>query len=61
MLARAAGAARAWVASAIVAVFPSLVLSSVYLMPEGLYALLVVTALVAVRRRAAGSQWRPEQ
>ena len=55
VLARAAGAGtRAWVAAAIVAVYPSLVLSSVYLMPEGLYALLVVAALVAVRHRTAG-------
>jgi len=54
VLARAAGAgARAWIASAIVAGYPALVLSSVYLMPEGLYALLVVAALAAVRHRSA--------
>jgi 4-amino-4-deoxy-L-arabinose transferase-like glycosyltransferase len=52
VLARAAGAGRhAWVASAIVAVYPALVLSSVYVMPEGLYALLIVATLVAVRHR----------
>ncbi len=55
VLAGAAGAGRrAWVASAIVAVYPALLLSSVYLMPEGLYTLLVVTALALVRHRSAG-------
>ncbi|MGE0360734.1 MAG: hypothetical protein AB7H93_09605 [Vicinamibacterales bacterium] len=54
LLARASGAgARAWIAAAIVAVYPALVLSSVYLMPEGLYALLVVATLVMVRHRTA--------
>ncbi|MGD9902563.1 MAG: hypothetical protein AB7U83_03750 [Vicinamibacterales bacterium] len=55
VLARAAGAGGgAWWAAAIVAGYPGLVLSSVYLMPEGLYALLVVATLVAVRHRGAG-------
>lgn len=54
VLARAAGAgARAWIASAIVALYPALVLSSVYVMPEGLYALWLVAALTLVRHRAA--------
>jgi 4-amino-4-deoxy-L-arabinose transferase-like glycosyltransferase len=54
VLARAAGAgARAWLASAIVALYPALVLSSVYVMPEGLYALWLVTALMLVRHRSA--------
>jgi hypothetical protein len=54
VLARAAGAsARAWVAAAIVAAYPALVLSSVYVMPEGLYAVAVVACVVAVRHRAA--------
>lgn len=45
-LARLAGAgARAWVAAAVVAVYPGLVLSSVYLMPEAWYALLCAIAL----------------
>lgn len=52
-LARRAGAGpRAWVASAIVALYPALVLSSVYLMPEGLYTLLAMLALLLVRHRA---------
>lgn len=55
VLARAAGAGRrAWVAAAIVALYPALVLSSVYVMPEGLYTLLVVTALALARHRSAG-------
>lgn len=54
LLARAAGAgARAWIAAAIVAVYPALVLSSVYLMPEGLYALCVVATLLMVRHHTA--------
>lgn len=53
LLARRAGAGdRAWIASAIVAIYPGLVLSSVYLMPEGLYTLLAMTALLLVRHRA---------
>jgi hypothetical protein len=45
-LARLSGAgARAWVAAAVVAIYPGLVLSSVYLMPEGWYALLCALAL----------------
>lgn len=52
-LARRAGAGpRAWVASAIVALYPALVLSSVYLMPEGLYTLLAMLTLLLVRHRA---------
>jgi 4-amino-4-deoxy-L-arabinose transferase-like glycosyltransferase len=52
-LAGRAGAGRhAWVASAIVALYPSLVLSSVYLMPDSAYATLVVLALLLVRHRA---------
>jgi len=52
-LARRAGAAdRAWMASAIVALYPGLVLSSVYLMPEGLYTLLAMLTLLLVRHRA---------
>lgn len=54
VLARAAGAGpRAWVAAAIVAAYPGLVLSSVYLMPEGFYALLIVACLIAVRHQSA--------
>ncbi len=52
-LARRAGAGdRAWVAAAIVALYPGLVLSSVYLMPEGLYTLLAMLALLLVRHRS---------
>ena len=52
-LARRAGAdERAWMASAIVALYPGLVLSSVYLMPEGLYTLLAMLALLLVRHRS---------
>ncbi len=52
-LARRAGAGeRAWIASALVAVYPALVLSSVYLMPEGLYTLLAVLVLLLVRHRS---------
>lgn len=52
-LARRAGAAeRAWIATAIVALYPGLVLSSVYLMPEGLYTLLAMLALLLVRHRS---------
>ncbi|MGE0813653.1 MAG: hypothetical protein AB7O28_23505 [Vicinamibacterales bacterium] len=54
-LARRAGAgARAWMAAAAAALYPSLVLSSVYLMPEGLYTLLVVAALVCLDHRSPG-------
>lgn len=54
VLARAAGAgARAWIAAAIVACYPALVLSSVYVMPEGVYALWLVMALMLVRHRSA--------
>ncbi|MEZ5290816.1 MAG: hypothetical protein R2745_07015 [Vicinamibacterales bacterium] len=54
-LARRAGAgSRAWIAAAAVALYPSLVLSSVYLMPEGLYTLLVVAALVCLDHRSSG-------
>jgi 4-amino-4-deoxy-L-arabinose transferase-like glycosyltransferase len=53
LLARRAGADhRAWIASAVVALYPGLVLSSVYLMPEGLYTLLVMLALLLVRHRS---------
>lgn len=52
LAARAGAGGRAWVASAIVALYPALVLSSVYLMPEGLYALLAVLALLLVRHRS---------
>jgi 4-amino-4-deoxy-L-arabinose transferase-like glycosyltransferase len=46
-LARRAGAGdRAWYASAIVALYPALVLSSVYTMPEGLYAFASVCCLL---------------
>lgn len=52
-LARRAGAGdRAWIASAIVALYPGLVLSSVYLMPEGLYTWLAVLTLLLVRHRS---------
>ena len=52
-VARRAGAGdRAWVAAAIVALYPGLVLSSVYLMPEGLYTLLAMLALLLVRHRS---------
>ena len=54
VLAQAAGAGpRAWVASAIVAIYPGLVLSSVYIMPEGFYAALIVLCLIAVRHQSA--------
>jgi 4-amino-4-deoxy-L-arabinose transferase-like glycosyltransferase len=49
---RAGGAERAWMASAIVALYPGLVLSSVYLMPEGLYTLVAMLALLLVRHRS---------
>lgn len=49
---RAGAGSRAWQASAIVALYPALVLSSVYLMPEGLYTLLAMLALLLVRHRA---------
>ena len=53
LLARRAGAGdRAWISSAVVALYPGLVLSSVYLMPEGLYTLLAMLALLLVRHRA---------
>lgn len=53
LLARRAGAGeRAWIASAVVALYPGLVLSSVYLMPEGLYTLLATLALLVVRHRS---------
>lgn len=53
LLARRAGAGdRAWIASAVVALYPGLVLSSVYLMPEGLYTLLAMLALLLVRHRS---------
>jgi len=52
-LARRAGAGdRAWMASAVVALYPGLVLSSVYLMPEGLYTLLAMLALLLVRHHS---------
>ena len=52
-VARRAGAGdRAWVAAAVVALYPGLVLSSVYLMPEGLYTLLAMLALLLVRHRS---------
>ena len=52
-LARRAGAGeRAWMASAIVALYPGLVLSSVYLMPDGLFTLLAMLALLLVRHRS---------
>lgn len=50
--ARAGAGPRAWIASAIVALYPALVLSSVYLMPDALYALLALLALLLVRHRA---------
>jgi 4-amino-4-deoxy-L-arabinose transferase-like glycosyltransferase len=54
VLARAAGAgARAWIAAAIVACYPALVLSSVYVMPEGVYSLWLVAAVMLVRHRSA--------
>jgi 4-amino-4-deoxy-L-arabinose transferase-like glycosyltransferase len=53
-LARRAGAGEhAWIAAAIVAVYPALVLSSVYLMPDSLYATLAMLALLLVRHRSA--------
>jgi 4-amino-4-deoxy-L-arabinose transferase-like glycosyltransferase len=52
-LAVRAGAGRhAWTASAVVAVYPSLVLSAVYVMPDSFYATLVVLTLLLVRHRA---------
>lgn len=54
MLAQKAGAAgRAWLASAVVAVYPALVLSSVYLMPEGFYTVLAALCLLLVGHRGA--------
>ncbi len=52
-LARRAGAGdRAWIAAAIVALYPALVLSSVYLMPDSLFAMLAMLALLLVRHRS---------
>jgi hypothetical protein len=54
VLAQKAGAGpRAWRASAIVAAYPALVLSSIYLMPEGLYSVLAALCLMLVRHRSA--------
>ena len=50
--ARAGAGPRTWIASAIVALYPALVLSSVYLMPDALYALLALAALLLVRHRS---------
>jgi 4-amino-4-deoxy-L-arabinose transferase-like glycosyltransferase len=48
-LARAMGSGeRAWNASAVVAVYPGLLMSTLYQMPDTLYALLVVTSLLAL-------------
>lgn len=52
LAARAGAGPRAWVASAIVALYPGLVLSSVYVMPEGLFALLSVLTLLLMRHRS---------
>lgn len=52
LAARAGAGPRAWIAAAIVAVYPSLVLSSVYLMPDAFYATLAVLALLLVRHRS---------
>lgn len=46
-----AGRRTAIAAGAAVALYPASVLSSVYLMPEGLYGLLIVLTLLAARRR----------
>ncbi len=55
LLARAMGlGARAWVASALVAIYPGFVLSSVYLMPDSFFAVWVVACLLALRRRSYG-------
>lgn len=54
VLAQKAGAGpRAWRASAIVAAYPALVVSSIYLMPEGLYSVLGALSLMLVRHRSA--------
>lgn len=51
--ARRAGAGdRDWIAAAIVALYPALVLSSVYLMPDSLYATLAMLAVLLVRHRS---------
>lgn len=52
MAARAGAGSRSWLAAAIVALYPALVLSSVYLMPDALYALLALSTLLLVRHRA---------
>lgn len=49
---RCGAGARAWIAAAVVAIYPALVLSSVYLMPDALYATLAVLTLLVVRHRA---------
>lgn len=49
---RAGAGTRAWVAAAVVALYPGLVLSSVYLMPDALYGTLAVLSLLLVRHRA---------
>lgn len=52
LAARAGAGERAWIASAIVALYPGLVLSSVYLMPDGLYTLLAMLTLLLVRHHS---------
>jgi 4-amino-4-deoxy-L-arabinose transferase-like glycosyltransferase len=49
---RAGAGERAWLAAAIVALYPSMVLSAVYVMPDGLYATFAVLTLLLVRHRA---------
>lgn len=54
---RAGAGSQAWIASAIVALYPGLVLSSVYLMPDAFYGTLAVLTLLLVRHRAVAFAW----
>ncbi len=54
VLARALGSPWAWVAAMFVAVYPGLVLSSIYLMPDSFFAVWVVGCLASLHRRPLG-------
>lgn len=54
LAAKAGAGTRAWIAAAIVAVYPALVLSSVYLMPDSFYGTLAALALLLMRHRSLG-------
>lgn len=51
---KAGAGRRAWIAAAIVAVYPALVLSSVYLLADSFYALLATASLLLLRHRSRG-------